>query len=191
MIQKQLIACTILLLSTTPLFAQAEAENRLKSGLQVGDTIASFNVLDVTGPAKGKSICYACRFGHRPVVNVFVRQLTPETVTLIRELDRMAAKHEDEQLKVFVVFLSMDPESDGKQLVELNQKHKLDHAPLTIFDGITGPKKCRIAEHAAVTVIMWKSAKVIANHASATGKLDEETVASVLADVPKILNAQQ
>ena len=83
------------------------------------------------------------------------------------------------------------PESDGKQLVELNQKHELDHAPLTIFDGITGPKKCRIAERAAVTVIMWNDAKVIANHAFATGKLDEDTVASVLADVPKILKSQQ
>jgi hypothetical protein len=30
----------------------------LKSGLQVGDAAGAFNVKDVTGPAKGTSLCY-------------------------------------------------------------------------------------------------------------------------------------
>jgi len=30
----------------------------LKSGLQVGDSAGAFNVKDVTGPNKGKSLCY-------------------------------------------------------------------------------------------------------------------------------------
>jgi hypothetical protein len=32
--------------------------DELKSGLQPGDTAAAFNVKDVTGPRKGKSLCY-------------------------------------------------------------------------------------------------------------------------------------
>lgn len=30
----------------------------LKSGLQVGESAGAFNVKDVTGPSKGKSLCY-------------------------------------------------------------------------------------------------------------------------------------
>jgi hypothetical protein len=30
----------------------------LKSGLQVGDSTHAFNVKDITGPAKGTSLCY-------------------------------------------------------------------------------------------------------------------------------------
>jgi len=30
----------------------------LKSGLQVGDDTEAFNVKDITGPAKGQSLCY-------------------------------------------------------------------------------------------------------------------------------------
>ena len=36
---------------------QATAEE-LKSGLQPGDAAAAFNVKDITGPRKGKSLCY-------------------------------------------------------------------------------------------------------------------------------------
>ena len=32
--------------------------DELKSGLQPGDEAAAFNVKDVTGPRKGKSLCY-------------------------------------------------------------------------------------------------------------------------------------
>ena len=37
--------------------ALAPAEE-MKSGLQVGDSAAPFNVKDITGPRKGKSLCY-------------------------------------------------------------------------------------------------------------------------------------
>lgn len=30
----------------------------LKSGLQVGEAAGAFNVKDITGPAKGTSLCY-------------------------------------------------------------------------------------------------------------------------------------
>lgn len=30
----------------------------LKSGLQVGESAGAFNVKDITGPNKGKSLCY-------------------------------------------------------------------------------------------------------------------------------------
>ncbi len=95
---------------------------------------------------KGKSICYACDYGTRPVINVFIRNVTTENTRLIQKLDQMAVQHMDESLKVFVVLLSMDPEADRQQLIELDQQCDLAHVPLTLFDGITGPKNCKIAQ---------------------------------------------
>lgn len=166
---------------------QASEAIHLKSGLQVGETIASFEVDDVTGPAKGKSICYVCDYGTCPVINVFIRNVTAENTSLIRELDRLAAKHLDDDLKVFVVLLSMDPDADRKQLIELDQQCTLAHVPLTIFDGITGPKNCKIHQHAAETVVMWNKAKVKSNRAFAAGQLNDQAIAAILDDVPKIL----
>ena len=34
------------------------AADKVKSGLQLGDFPGAFNVLDVTGPNKGKKLCY-------------------------------------------------------------------------------------------------------------------------------------
>jgi len=34
------------------------AEKALKSGLQPGDKTTPFNIRDITGPNKGKSLCY-------------------------------------------------------------------------------------------------------------------------------------
>jgi len=36
----------------------AIAAEELKSGLQVGDSATPFNVRDITGPAKGQTLCY-------------------------------------------------------------------------------------------------------------------------------------
>ena len=37
---------------------QSAAEKALKSGLQPGDKTSPFDVRDITGPNKGKSLCY-------------------------------------------------------------------------------------------------------------------------------------
>ena len=39
-------------------FGAVAAADALQSGLQPGDAAGAFNVLDCTGPAKGKTLCY-------------------------------------------------------------------------------------------------------------------------------------
>jgi hypothetical protein len=36
----------------------AVAADEIKSGLQVGESTEAFNVRDITGPNKGKTLCY-------------------------------------------------------------------------------------------------------------------------------------
>ncbi len=52
---------TLLAPSTVFLIAAAGvalAAEELKSGLQVGERTAAFNVRDITGPNQGKTLCY-------------------------------------------------------------------------------------------------------------------------------------
>ena len=51
---KRLLVSSAALLMATSVIAAAE----LESGLQVGDFATAFNVKDITGPNKGKSLCY-------------------------------------------------------------------------------------------------------------------------------------
>lgn len=39
-------------------FASAAVAADVESGLQVGERAGAFQVRDITGPAKGKSLCY-------------------------------------------------------------------------------------------------------------------------------------
>lgn len=164
-----------------------KAEKPLKSGLQVGEIIGTFDVEDVTGPARGREICYACRYGSRPVVNVFVREITDEVAMLITKLDKEIEKNEEKQLKAFVVLLSEDPKADEVTLIKVTRKHRIRNVPLTIFDGEIGPPKCRISEKAAVTVMLWHDSEVKANHAFANGNLDKKSIDAVVKSTAKIL----
>lgn len=159
----------------------------IRSGLQPGETVGSFHVQDVTGPAQGTSLCYACRYGSRPVINVFVREMTDNVIELVQRLDEQARQHKAEQLEVFVVLLSLDPESDRDLLIDVARKHAVKHVPLTIFDGLTGPPQMKIAQQADVTVMLWNETKVQANHAFTTGTLDDTAVKAILRDIPKLL----
>lgn len=52
-------------------------EKPIKSGCPVGGGVQPFEVLDVTGPNKGKTLCYVCQNGTRPVTLIFAREAPP------------------------------------------------------------------------------------------------------------------
>jgi L-lactate utilization protein LutC len=85
----------------------------------------------------------------------------------------------------FVVFLS-DKEELKAQLEEAARKHNLERIILSTFDP-AGPEGFQIAEQADVTVVLYDSHKVRANHAFAKGELTDKAIDAILADVPKIL----
>lgn len=55
MSRKVSIACSLVALALVAGLGAAEA---LKSGLQSGDRTTPFQTRDITGPNKGKSLCY-------------------------------------------------------------------------------------------------------------------------------------
>ncbi|TXT30037.1 MAG: hypothetical protein FD138_2350 [Planctomycetota bacterium] len=163
------------------------AAEALKSGLQPGDAPPAYNVKDCTGPSEGKSLCYRCKFGDRPVVNIFAREMTPEVVALVKEIDAVVGKNEEKKMAAFVTLLTNDPDKDEATLKAIAKKEGLKNVPLTVFDGVAGPEGYKIAEKADLTVTMWVESKVEASHAFAKGEFKKAATKAVVEDTKKIL----
>src|SRR4029079_15241118 len=85
----------------------------LASGPKVGEKVSTFYVRAVTGPLKSKSVCYVRRNGDRPVVMLFIRQITPELKTLLKGIDAEVDRSRASGLRSFGVFLP----GDGAELL--------------------------------------------------------------------------
>ena len=179
---KKLLAATLALLMTAALANAGE----VKSGLAPGDYPEAFNVKDVTGPEKGTSLCYRCRYGGRPVVSIFAREVDENLVDLIKQIDKQIADNKEQQMSAFVVLLTEDPDAIEPKLEEVAKKNKIKNVPLTVFDGPAGPSSYKISEKADVTVMMWVKSEVKATH-GIDGKLDKKQVEKIVADTQKIL----
>jgi hypothetical protein len=175
---------TALGLSVVSAIALAE----VKSGLDIGEPTTPFHVKDITGPSAGKSLCYRCQYGSKPVACVFTREITPEVADLIQQIDQTVAANSSKDMKAFVVLLTEDADAGAKQLAKVAADKSIKSTPLTVFDGVAGPEKYKISKDAAVTVLLWNKGRVQANHAYNTAKISADQIAAVKADTAKILN---
>ena len=159
----------------------------VKSGLDLGESTSPFLVKDITGPNQGKSLCYRCAYGARPVTCIFTREITPEVASLIQNIDGQVEANKDKNMRAFVVLLTEDADGGAKQLAKLASEKNIKSVPLTVFDGTAGPEEYKISKGAAVTVLMWNKSRVEVNHAFAAGKLSSDDVKTIGADTSKIL----
>jgi len=160
----------------------------IKSGLQVGDYPAAFYVADITGPAAGTKLCYRCRYGAKPVVNIFARKMDDNVTKLVKELDAVVAKNKDSEMSGFVVVLTDDPDAQEAGLKKAAKEAGITHVPLTVFENSVGPAKYKISKDADITVLMWVESDVKVNHALKADQLNSEAIAKIVGDTKKILN---
>src|SRR5688572_14482127 len=156
------------------------------ASLEVGAFPDAFTVLDVTGPAKGKSLCYRCRYGERPVVTIFTHEVDEKLAELVKKVDEKVAAKKDENLAAFVVVLTDDPDAVKPKLAEVAEKHDIKNVPLTMFDGIEGPPEYKLSADADTTVMMWNDNEVKLNRTFAAGKLDSAAVEELLAETESL-----
>lgn len=183
---KKFVMCSVAVCAAAVGLSAWAAE--LKSGLEPGEAPGAFHVLDVTGPSKGDSLCYRCQYGGRPVVSIFTRNIDENVTKLIKEIDASVAANEDKQMRAFVVLLTDDPDAAEPKLAEIAEKNKIEHVPLTIFDGKVGPPDYKLAEDADLTVLMWVKSNVKVNKAFSEGKFGKDSVKSIVTETEKILN---
>lgn len=156
--------------------------------LAVGDQVAPFHVTDVTGPAAGEKLCYRCRYGARPVVSIFAKQMDSNVAALTKKVDTIVGEHSDKKMAAFVVMLTEDPEQQTDTLKKVASKEEIKNTPITTFDGLAGPPEYKIAKDADVTVMMWVDGKVKVNESMKNSELNADKIASIAKSTDKILN---
>lgn len=167
--------------------SQAEETKTVKSGLEAGASVAAFNVRDITGPSKGDTLCYRCRYGARPVVAIFARDVDDNLASLVKQVDVKVGENTDKQMKAFVVLLTENPDKDAAKLEKLAKDQGIKNVPLTVFDGQAGPPEYKIAKDAQVDVMMWVGSKVKVNEAYAKDGLKKEQVEGLVKKTSEIL----
>lgn len=115
---------------------------------------------------------------------IFAREINDDLTSLVKKLDKATADRKG-KMGSFVVFCSDEEKLEGK-LKALASSEKLASTVLSIDGNRSGPYG-NFAAGADVTVMLYVGRRVKANHTFAKGKMKEKEVASVLADLPKIL----
>ncbi len=183
-----ILRCLVAVTCSTTLSAAFGAEP-LQSGLQAGEKItAIFEPLNVTGEFAGQPHCLVCENSVNPVAMVFARNATEAVLKLVAQLDKATARHKDQSLGSFVVFLS-EEEGLDKRLADTAKKQGLKHIVLAIDDP-AGPDGFNVAAAAAVTVVLYCDFQVKANHAFRAGELTDQRIEQIVADVRKIVPAK-
>lgn len=178
---------SLVIISTAIGFAAEKAGDDVKSGLALGEVVPAFNVRDITGPQKGKTLCYRCRYGNAPTVAIFAREIDDSLKSLIKQIDDRQVAETDKGLKSFVIFINDDPDTIEPKIESLARDQKLTGTPLTLIEGVQGPPEYKVAKDAAVTVMMWVEGELKVNRAFAKGKLDSAAVKQLVGETSKIL----
>ncbi|MCX7402411.1 MAG: hypothetical protein NTY87_04775 [Planctomycetia bacterium] len=163
------------------------------SGPQVGDSVGAFTVTKVAGNpddgfAVGKSGCYRCKTGSKPVVMVFARTGNESLAKLLKKIDEEVEEHQAEKLTSFVNMLGTDAETVKKATEEFVKKNGITRIAFVVPEDLKdGPPDFNIAKDADVTVVCYKSGTVTANHAFAAGQLSDEKIDAVVAASCKLV----
>lgn len=163
----------------------AAGQAQVVSGRSVGEITPSFAVLDVTGPYRGKPICYVCEYKGAPTVIAFFRDTGDETANLLVMLNELAQRQP--ALKMIAAIIA-GPER--KPWLETLAEEKGIRIPLVVFrkgkDDVA-MKLYKLNSEARNTVLVAVNRKVSANLANVTAQdfaALTEAVSRVLAAAP-------
>ncbi len=136
---------------------------------KVGDEVPSFYVRAVTGPLAGKSVCYVCRHGDRPVVMVLLRELGSDATALLKELNQTVDRHRADGLRCFAVLVTGTPQREAPRLQTLAFDEKLD-LPLTLAsEAIAAETALNVDPDAAITVVLYEDRRIVRRFAHRSG----------------------
>jgi hypothetical protein len=135
----------------------------IQSGLKPGADLPAFQVADITGPNKGRQLCYRCQFGGNPVMAAFIKGSPTEAAPLLAAMQGVYDANKAKNLKSFVVFMG------GPELAPAVKKLAAEKGisiPLTVLPQ--GTKAADVAQYqinpeAANTILLWNKGEVHSN----------------------------
>ncbi|HLN27123.1 MAG TPA: hypothetical protein VK395_05225 [Gemmataceae bacterium] len=198
---RRCFSLTLALLVVAILSSQVQAAgDELKSGPQPGEEIPGpFHILNINGEHAANLHCLVCAYGLRPVVAVFTREpiaANKTLATLLQKLDEDLVKYKDARLRAFAVLLSDEfPKEEGRKNLVAglgNTAAELDLKRLILAAGDSaGPDNYKLNKDAALTVVLYRNHKVIANFAFAKDKFTENDITAILEGVHKMIGAKK
>jgi protocatechuate 3,4-dioxygenase beta subunit len=154
-----MIACVLaLLLSAAP----------VKSGLQVGEAVPSWQPVHVAGPDRGKRACPTCTYGARPMIQVFTKD-GANAALLATQIERLVKAHEREQLKGFVAVIDSTPARMRRLARQLGMQKAALCYPAPGHEQTDLRRKLKIDPTADNTVIVYRDFVVTANFVDVDG----------------------
>jgi protocatechuate 3,4-dioxygenase beta subunit len=154
-----LIAMLVLASCTGP--SGSGSPPALKSGLQKGDDIESWNPIHVAGPNKGTNACPVCTYLARPAIVIFTKD-GPNVPALATRLQDLVVPQQKHQLKAFVIVLDSTPE----HLKQMADDLKITQIGICYLDPATRDHDLQLYKinlAATNTVMVYKDYKVLAN----------------------------
>jgi hypothetical protein len=149
----------------------------------------------VNGPDAGKQQSLICALAGRPAVLIYAREIDPSLLDLIKKLDAVAQRGNEQQMKSACVLLTPNGE-DRERLQALAQREK----PRATFLATTpyqegGPYfaasagRCYLHKEAAVTVIVLQRLTVQSSYAFRKGQLNDGNVKEIVKAASALLPA--
>ena len=131
------------------------------SGLAVGEVTSSFPVLAVTGPHKGKEVCYVCEFMDARTIFAFFRQTGDEMASVVKKLDELARRNQD----IRIVAISIEGRDSQPWLEKFAHENSIT-IPLAVLrngkDDVA-VKVYRLNANMTNTILLSVERKVAAN----------------------------
>lgn len=151
--------------------------------------VPSFYVRAVTGPLAGKSVCYVCRNGDRPVVMILLKELSADATALLKDLDRTVDRHRAEGLRCFVVLLSEMPTRDSAHLQTLAFDEKIG-LPLTVTTETTlQGSSVAMSQESKMSVILYQDRRIVEQFSYQAGTCDRAARASLIVASENLIHA--
>jgi hypothetical protein len=171
----------ILCLFLLGLIGTARGDDPIFSGPQAGEKLTPFTVRGVLDPHAGKDLDFVAMAEEKPVVLVFVHDLTRPSVAMVRTLTAYTKSREKDGLTTGIVWLAADA-TEAENTVKRVKNALTEGVPVGVSrDGIEGPGTYGLNRKVALTILVGNKNKVTANFALVQPSLQ--------ADLSKILDA--
>ncbi len=151
------------------------------SGPQVGDKIGDFKALGFSGPQADKEFQFLTQTKGKATLVVFVQKITRPALQFLRPVDDYAAK--EDKLSTHIVWLTGDKgdKDETKAFLERAKGSLNLQSPVSIcLEGKDGPPAYGLNDMAAITALVVKEGKVVANFAYAdpNGTVAKDVIAA-------------
>ena len=162
-----------------------EDPSKVFSGPQPGEPLAAFDVQYAFGEEAGKTMDPLKAAGEKPILLIFVHQLTRPSFALTRALTQFAEQHQD-ALYTNMIFLTDDVTAMRQRLTRARQALPSKTSVTIAPQGIEGPGAYGLNRNVTLTIVFGKSQSVVSNTALIEPSVQADAV-KILTPIAKTL----